>query len=108
MDNFSSSIFNEKTIKKLTQDIVLTKEQKEQTAKWIELIEKGQLKGEADQYLIFANIVLDKILGYDINKIIHNKNDVEYQYADSSGKKVLCIEAKGTRTKSQKTILFHY
>ena len=39
-------------------------------------------------------------MGYDIDKIIYNKNNVEYQYANSDGERVLCIEAKGTKTKS--------
>jgi len=100
MNNFPSSIYKEKTVKRLTENIVLTDIQKEYASRWIKKIEKGELKGETDQYLTFANIVLDKILGYEIDKIIHNKNNVEYQYADSSGRKVLCIEAKGTKTKS--------
>lgn len=100
MENFLSSIFKEKTIKRLTEKIVLTKEQQQKAAAWIEKIERGELKGETNQYLTFANIILDKILGYDIDKIIHNEDNVEYQYADTSGRKVLCIEAKGTDTKS--------
>jgi len=100
MDDFSGSIFNKKTIQRLTQNIVITPEQEKQAAEWIQKIEKGELSGETNQYLIFANKILDKILGYDIDKIIHNDDNVEYQYADCNGKKVLCIEAKGTKTKS--------
>ena len=54
MDNFPSPLFNKKTIKRLTENIVPTSEQKEQATKWIEKIEKGELKGETDQYLNFC------------------------------------------------------
>lgn len=100
MDSFKEDLFDKKTIKRLTENIPLSESQINSAAEWIKLLENDQLKGETNQYLIFADKILDKILGYHLDKIIHHENDVEYQYADASGKKILCIEAKGTKTKS--------
>jgi len=100
LDNFKENLFDKKTIKRLTKNISLENHQITAAKEWLELLENDQLKGETNQYLIFADKILDKILGYHIDKIIHHENNVEYQYADSSGRKVLCIEAKGTKTKS--------
>ena len=50
-------------------------------------------------YLKFSKIILEEILGYDVNDIDHESGNVEFQFADNLGKNVMCIEAKGTSTK---------
>jgi len=100
LNKFKEDLFDKKTIKRLTNGISLSDQQISAAKDWINLLDNDQLKGETNHYIIFADIILNKILGYPLDKIIHNENNVEYQYANSSGKKILCIEAKGTKTKS--------
>ena len=99
MDEFSGTFMGEKTIKRLTENISITPKQQSKASEWLDMMEKGELEGETKQYINFANIILNDILGYDSKKVIHNEDNVEYQYADASGEKILCIEAKGTHTK---------
>jgi hypothetical protein len=100
MDDFSGTFMGEKSIRTLTENISITPKQQSKASEWLDMMEKGELKGETKQYINFANIILNDILGYDSKKIIHNEDNVEYQYADASGEKILCIEAKGTGTKT--------
>ena len=100
MDEFSGTFMGEKSIRTLTENISITPKQQSKASEWLDMMEKGELKGETKQYINFANIILNDILGYDSKKIIHNEDNVEYQYADASGEKILCIEAKGTGTKT--------
>jgi hypothetical protein len=44
-------------------------------------------------------IVLQDILGYPIKEINYESGNVEFQFANSEGKNVLCFEVKGTSTR---------
>ena len=59
----------------------------------------NKLKDETKNYLTFANIVLDQILGYPIDDIVHHNDNVEFQFRGTDGDRILCVEAKGTSTK---------
>ena len=99
-------LFNLKTIERLCQDIVLTDEQKDNAQKWLKLLKENKLKDEEPNEHKFAPIVLEKILGYEQEKLEHEKTNkqskyggrVEFQYKFSN-QKTICFETKGTKTK---------
>jgi len=93
-----TDLFNPKTVNRLCQDVILTDDQKKSAKEWLELLDQGKLK-EKSNNLRFANIILDKILGYPINDIVYEKNNVEFQIQNSNGKNILCFETKGTDVK---------
>jgi type I site-specific restriction-modification system R (restriction) subunit len=72
MDEFSGTFMGEKTIKRLTENISITPKQQSKASEWLDMMEKGELEGETKQYINFANIILNDILGYDSKKVIHN------------------------------------
>lgn len=50
-----------------------------------------------NNYFKFAEIILKKLLGYDIiNDMSHEKGNIEFSFKDGEGKTVLGIEVKGT------------
>lgn len=95
----SDQLFNQKTIDRLCKDVTLTKKQKESANEWLELLSQNKLADEKTNYPKFMSIVLQDILGYPIREIDFESNNVEFQFADSKGKKILCFEAKGIATK---------
>ena len=78
--------------------MILTDIQKQSSKEWLKLLDSDKLK-EKSNNLRFANIVLDKILGYPINDIIYENNNVEFQIQNADGKNILCFETKGTDVK---------
>jgi len=99
MNNHEKELFEKKTIEKWSKKTHVSQEQMEIAHKWIDWLEKGELEDETKNYLKFANNILDKILGFPIDDIKHNEDNEEFQFTDSSGVKILGIEAKGTKTK---------
>jgi len=95
----SNQLFGEKSIEKFCSDINVTPKQRKASKQWLELLHKNSLQDEKKNYLKFSKIMLEDILGYDIKDIDHESGNVEFQFADSSGKNVMCIEVKGTSTK---------
>ena len=43
-------------------------------------------------------IVLDDILGYPIRDIAFEENNIEFSFSNKNNKKIVCFEAKGTKT----------
>src|SRR5438105_3455659 len=99
MRDSTHTLFNPKTTKKLCSNITITSAQKKAANEWLELLGKNELEDEKKNYLKFASIILDKILGYPISKINFENDNVEFQFSDSTGKNVVCFEAKGTAIK---------
>ncbi|EIJ65604.1 hypothetical protein BD31_I1566 [Candidatus Nitrosopumilus salaria BD31] len=60
---------------------------------------RKKLGDEKSNYPKFMQIVLQDILGYPIKELDFEKDNVEFQFSNSEGKKILCFEAKGTSTK---------
>lgn len=92
-------LFNAKTIKKLCQDIAITDKQRESAKEWLKLLEENKLEDEKKNYFRFGQIILQDILGYSVKEIDFESDNVEFQFTNSEGKKMLCFETKGTSTK---------
>lgn len=95
----SNQLFGKKSIEKFCSDIKVTPKQRKAAKEWLVLLDKNQLQDEKKNYLKFSKIILEEVLGYDVKNIDHESGNVEFQFADDSGKNVMCIEAKGTSTK---------
>ncbi len=92
-------LFNKKTIRRLCADIDISPKQEDAAKEWLELLEKNRLEDEKSNYPKFMQIILQDILGYSIKEINFESNNVEFQFANSDGKNILCFEVKGTSTK---------
>lgn len=92
-------LFNAKTIKRLCQAVVVTDKQREAAKEWLKLLDENKLEDEKKNYFRFGEILLQDILGYPIREVDFESDNVEFQFANSEGKKMLCFEAKGTSTK---------
>ena len=95
----SNQLFGKKTIEKFCSDIKITTKQKKAVKEWLDLLNENKLRDEKKNYLKFSRIILEDILGYPVKNIDHESGNVEFQFANDSGKNVMCIEAKGTDTK---------
>jgi hypothetical protein len=92
-------LFNPRTIKKFCAKVEVTNAQKRATREWLNLLENNKLEEEKPNYPVFMKIILEEILGYPIKEIEFERDNVEFQFSNSSGKKIVCVEAKGTKTK---------
>jgi len=90
------ALFNEKTIKRLVENIKPNNKQKESAQLWLDLMEEDELVKEKEGYFKFYDIILKELLGYD--NIKHEKEGIEFSY-EKEGKSVVRIEAKGMNTK---------
>ncbi|HXG74678.1 MAG TPA: TaqI-like C-terminal specificity domain-containing protein [Candidatus Nitrosotenuis sp.] len=99
MASQANLLFNTKTITRLCQDVKITSKQRQAAKEWLELLEANKLEDEKSNYPKFMQIILQDILGYPIKEINYEKGNVEFQFANSEGRNVLCFEAKGTSVK---------
>ena len=97
-------LFHHKTIKKLREKIDLTYKQIEASRKWLSYLDAGDLEDEKHNYMKFGRVILEDILGFPMDKIGHEKDNVDFSFDNSAGKKVLCIECKGTGTTQLDTL----
>lgn len=89
-------LFENKTIERFCNNVELTDKQKESAKKWLELLEKDQLKDERVNYPKFQQLILQDVLGYELEQIDFETDNIEFQIKNTDGKKILGIEAKGT------------
>ena len=94
-----NDLFNPKTIERLCDDVKLSSKQEHAAKEWLRLLDASELEDEQKNYLKFATIVLDRMLGYPITEIDFETDRVEFQFRDADGRNMLCFEAKGTSTK---------
>ncbi|MCH7559893.1 MAG: N-6 DNA methylase, partial [Thaumarchaeota archaeon] len=95
-----NELFNPKTIKRLCSSVKISTAQKKASAEWLKLLESGQLEKEKQNYFKFALIILKDLLGYQVKEEMgYEEGNVEFTFADQKGKKIICFEAKGTKTK---------
>lgn len=87
-------LFNPSTLADACGKVRITAAQRAAADKWLEILGSGEL-AEQNNYLRFAAIVMQDILGYDIEKIEYEEDRIEFTYS-SRGKKTVCFEAKGT------------
>ena len=91
-------LFHHKTIKKYSETVKPTSKQIEASRKWLGYLDAEKLGEEKSSYLKFAKVILDDMLGFPQEDIEHEEDNVEFSFSNSEGKKVLCIECKGTKT----------
>lgn len=94
-----STLFKEKTVKRLCSKIRTNQKQKNAAKKWIELLEKNELKDEVANYPKFMVFILNELLGYDITTFRHEEKNIEFLFKDEFKNHVVCFEVKGTKTK---------
>ncbi|KFM21489.1 Modification methylase BstVI protein [Marine Group I thaumarchaeote SCGC AAA799-B03] len=94
-----NQLFNQKTVQRLCDNVKISAKQKQAAKEWIDLLDENKLEDEKSNYPKFMQIILQDILGYPIKEIDFETNNVEFQFSNSEGKKILCFEAKGTSTK---------
>jgi len=92
-----NELFNPKTVNKLCSKIELSSEQEDAAKEWINLLDRGLLKDEKNNYFKFAEIILKSLLGYNIkDDMFHEKGNIEFSFKNKDDKTVLGIEVKGT------------
>ena len=92
-------LFNQKTIEKHAESVTLVKKQIESAHEWLNMLKNNELEDEVSNYNNFYELILRNVLGYERENIINHKNNVEYQIKGKSGKSIICMELKGTKTK---------
>ena len=92
-------LFNPKTIERLCSNVKITSKQKQASKEWLNLLAENKLQDEKSNYPKFMQIILQDILGYSIKTLDFETDNVEFQFSNSEGKKVICFEVKGTSTK---------
>ncbi len=101
-----NNIFNQKKmdefIKKYSDKLVINEPNKEPVMDWINRLNENSLVQEKQNYFNFRDIILNRILGYELE-------DIEFEHAHDDGRPVeftlmkekkeyAIIEAKGTKT----------
>jgi len=89
-----NELFKKKTIKRLCKKITINDIQKESAKEWLQLLEENKLEDEKSNYPKFMQIILQDILGYSIKEIDFESNNVEFQFANSEGKKYYVLKLK--------------
>ena len=97
-----TDLLNQKTVSRLCQDVTLSEKQNDSARQWLDLLNRGNLEKETENYRVFGDLILRDILNYSEEEIRGgtNKNKMEFHFSDSEGKKTLCFEAKGTKTEN--------
>ena len=98
MARTQNALFNSKTVSKLIESISISEEQKIAANEWLELLEKDKLKDEKSNYLFFWDIILIRLLNFPKLTTQYEKENVEFQFPDETGKNIVCFEVKGTST----------
>ena len=94
-------IFSTRIVQGLCAGVNPSRVQRDAADRWMGLLESGMLEDEQRNYLKFAKTVLADILGYPLDDLLFEKDNVEFQYrgtGTSAGDPVVCFEAKGTST----------
>ena len=93
-------LYSKNKIKTMCNDIKLDSDQITASKEWLKLLNDGQLKKEKENYIKFADIILRRVLKYDIsNDVIFEKN-INRKFNEfifkNSTRNIFCIEVKGT------------
>jgi len=94
-----NDLFNSKTIKKFTSNIEISEDQRVAAEKWLNYLKENKLFDETKNYLKFSSLILKEILGYDIEHLRFEEDNIEFSYPDGD-KPILGIEAKGTKVQN--------
>ena len=97
-------LYSKSKIKTMCKDIKLDDKQITAAKEWLKLLDEGQLKKEQDNYLKFADIILRRILKYDISKDVDFEKGKKRKFIEfifkNSNREIFCIEVKGTTTEN--------
>src|SRR5579859_2817875 len=93
----ASDLFNSRTIARMSSGVRVTLKQKYKAHEWIRLLESDALGDEKKNYIRFANMVLQDILGYSDPDFEVGR--VEFSFRNPSGDGGVCVEVKGTATR---------
>jgi hypothetical protein len=100
MINLKNNLFNENSIKKYSNNFILTQEKRIKLERYIERVQNNEFKGETKGYLAFLKF-LEDILDYEEDKHISfddnvdiGSDRVEFALKDNDGK-FMVIELKG-------------
>jgi hypothetical protein len=87
-------------MKRLCSTVKLTAKQKSSAKIWLQLLDSDSLNAEKSNYFKFAMYVLQDLLGYPVKQDLKfEEGNVEFSFRNTSGKKGVCIEVKGSSTK---------
>ena len=100
-----SDLFHHKTIKKIREKTDLTYKQKEASVKWLSYLDAGDLEDEKHNYMKFGRVILEDILGFPMDKIGHEKDNVDFSFDNSAGKKVLLLNREMSNTEMMRKLL---
>ena len=97
----SHALYNQKTLKRLCENIEVSQEQKNSAERWLGLLKKDKLKNEKNAYIEFANTVLNKLLGYNIGieSLKHENGYMEFPFKYVDDSYAVFFETKGSKTK---------
>ena len=81
----ASLLFGIRTVQKQSSRVSLSARQRSAADTWLTMLEGGQMVGERENYLKFADIVLRSILGYDITRDVNFEKGAEFTIPSSNG-----------------------
>lgn len=90
----ASSLFGIRTVQKQSSRVSLSARQRSAADTWLTMLEGGQMVGERENYLKFADIVLRSILGYDITRDVNFEKGAEFTIPSKNGGGGVCFECK--------------
>ena len=93
------SLFSPATLKRLCADVKITGDQHDAALEWLSLLKDDKLQKEVPNYPIFMSCVLDRLLGYKVEDIKYESDDVEFQFLGPQRRPLGCFEVKGTLTR---------
>ncbi len=96
---FFAPLYNDDVIRKNYSKVEPNRLQRKTAKHWIDKIKNKELKNETDNYDLFRDEILIKLLGYPPEEIKKNEAYVEFSVTDSSEITHVVFEAKGTKTK---------
>ena len=94
-----ADLFSPATLRKMCADVKITGDQHDAAREWLALLEGGMLQKEVPNYPIFIECMLGRILGYGVEDIKYESDNVEFQFYGSQRRPIGCFEVKGTSTK---------
>ena len=86
MSSFKS-LFNPKTIERRCSDIIITQTQRKAAKDWLNMLDANELEEETENHPNFKEIILQNLLGYGRKDIKFEKDNIDYQIQDKTGKR---------------------
>ncbi len=95
----SDDLFSPATLENMCADVKITRDQHDAASEWLTLLKEDRLQKEVSNYPIFMSCILDRLLGYKVDDIKYESDNVEFQFYDSQRRPLGCFEVKGTQTR---------